>query len=264
MSSLAIVDLDGVVANSDARFVRATNEQGRVNWKVAFDPELVTLDTLIPGADKAIKMLEERRYNVSFLTSRPEHMRATTESWLAQHGLDSYDLVMKPASAQFTKTVVWKAETVTQIVKQTGTDMILFIDDEEANCKAVENAIKALEIQFVCLPNLEASDRYHAELVKGMLSWIDDGIEEIRLQDEKLEVALEASNDGGATAHQESYYIHVERLEGHRIGVIVQENAVVLLEDNLGSINEAHAAIHRVAPDLEYSLLEWVPSQYPY
>jgi HAD superfamily, subfamily IIIB (Acid phosphatase) len=264
MSNICIVDIDGVVANSDTRFARATTD-GRVNWKVAFDPALVTLDTLILGAVESIKTLEERHYSVLFLTSRPEHMRAATEAWLAQHGLQTYELLMKPASAQYVKTVVWKAETITQIVKQTGAEMILLVDDEEANRVAVQKAVEELGFKAVCLPSLEESSRYHEELVKGMLSWVDDGIEEDKQYDEALYSALDTSNDGAAYVTQGSHSIHVSKLleDGGRFGLIVKNDEVVILEDNLGSINAVREAIYHVVPDLAFTL-EWKSAQYPY
>ena len=112
---IAIVDIDGVIAKSDERFSRATDSSGRVNWKIAFDPTLVALDTLLPGAKEAVKHLEQQGHTVRFLTSRPESMRAATEIWLAQYGLQAYKLLMKPGSAQFIKTIIWKANTVQQI-----------------------------------------------------------------------------------------------------------------------------------------------------
>jgi hypothetical protein len=92
---LAIVDLDGVVADNDARFARArANGDGRkgaegpVDWSIAFDPDLVSLDGLIMGADQAVKSLEQR-CTIIYLTSRPESIREATQTWLALMGKDS-------------------------------------------------------------------------------------------------------------------------------------------------------------------------------
>jgi phosphoglycolate phosphatase-like HAD superfamily hydrolase len=147
---IIFIDLDGVVANSDARFERALVGT-RVDWKIAFDPDLVPLDTLIDGADLVIKHLEALKYTVYFLTSRPEAMRAATEVWLAQYGLQSYKLIMKPVRAQFTKTTIWKADIVREIANLPDTKVIFFVDDEEANCRAVEDAVNGV----VCVKNLE-------------------------------------------------------------------------------------------------------------
>lgn len=134
--SIAIIDLDGVVANNTERFARASTN-GRIDWKVAFDPALVPLDTLIEGADLAVKRLEQQHYTIVFLTSRPEKMREATETWLAQHDLDGYELIMKSLDMQFVKTVRWKADEVQAISQLRMADTILFVDDEEANREAV-------------------------------------------------------------------------------------------------------------------------------
>ncbi len=87
-----IIDLDGIVANSSARFEIATKD-GKIDWSLAFDPELVKLDTLIEGADTIIKQL---RGDIVYLTSRPESMWQATHTWLTQHGLGQPGIICKP------------------------------------------------------------------------------------------------------------------------------------------------------------------------
>ncbi len=118
-NKLAIIDADGVLANSDARFAQAT-VNGKVDWKRAFDPAAVSLDTLIEGVGECLDKLVERGHAVVILTSRPESMRAATVQWLAEHGITHHNerLEMKPASAQFVKTVRWKAERVVALAQE--------------------------------------------------------------------------------------------------------------------------------------------------
>ncbi len=137
---LAIIDLDGVVANSDARFDRARQADDRINWKIAFDPELIPLDVPVPGAADALSFLERKGYLVCFLTSRPEPMRAATAAWLMLHGFyrDNREIFMKPIAAQYTKTVEWKMSMVATSLHIKFYSEVLFIDDEEVNRAAVE------------------------------------------------------------------------------------------------------------------------------
>lgn len=151
MVKLAVVDLDGVVANNAERFARATKPDSTINWKIAFTPELVALDTLIPGADKAVKNLEKHGYIPIFLTSRPESMREATQTWLDQHDLDGYELAMKPANMQFVKTFKWKADEVARMASLPVVESALFIDDEANNVAAVE----ALGLGVVCASSLD-------------------------------------------------------------------------------------------------------------
>lgn len=158
MAKLAIIDLDGVVANNDERFALARdNSDGRkgapgpINWRIAFDPALVPLDVLMKGADKAIKNLEKRGYSIVFLTSRPETMRQATAEWLRQRDLDGYELICKPMDKQFTKTVTWKADEVARMARIPIVESVLFIDDEANNLAAVE----ALGLNVVCKASLD-------------------------------------------------------------------------------------------------------------
>jgi ribonucleotide monophosphatase NagD (HAD superfamily) len=134
---LAIIDLDGVIANSDARFAKAAKPDGGVNWRVAFDPALVSLDQLIDGAVAALNRLEEQGFTIIILTSRPESMKEATAAWLAQHDLHRFTLQCKPASEQFTKTVRWKAKEVRKLIEAYKPEVIVFVDDEAGNRESV-------------------------------------------------------------------------------------------------------------------------------
>src|SRR5205823_6012368 len=96
MNRLAIVDLDGCVANVDARFARAEEaKQAWLNdlqnvlrsekqaidiyWRTVFSPDLVSLDTLIDGAKEGLEAIRhEKGYQLILMTSRPETMREAT------------------------------------------------------------------------------------------------------------------------------------------------------------------------------------------
>lgn len=135
---LAVIDLDGVVADSSARFARAMRSDGSTDWNIAFMPDLVALDTLIPDASWGIRLLGRRGYTIIFLTSRPESMRDATQAWLDVNALDGYELIMKPADKQFTKTVLWKADEVARLAALPPVVSLLFIDDEEGNRAEVQ------------------------------------------------------------------------------------------------------------------------------
>jgi hypothetical protein len=161
MTKLAIIDLDGVVANADARFAKAeeakqaflddahvrmgdpvssanvTKTTNDIYWRAVFNPENVSLDTLIEGAYEALDLLLKEGYTVFFLTSRPETMRLRTEEWLHNNRVAPIwghnRLIMKPPAFQYTKTVVWKAGTIQMFVALHGADDVLVVDDEPAN-----------------------------------------------------------------------------------------------------------------------------------
>ena len=159
----AVIDLDGVVANNEARFAKAEEakqafigemealdlsistqrEANDLFWRTAFKPEYVALDEPIPGAVEAIKLLyrEGMGHHIIFLTSRPESMREATEQWLEQYELNSpfFPLVMKAPGFQYTKTTVWKTGMVQTLVFLYGASELLFVDDEADNAAPVLN-----------------------------------------------------------------------------------------------------------------------------
>jgi ribonucleotide monophosphatase NagD (HAD superfamily) len=167
-TKVAIVDIDGVIAcNEDrvrlAKFVAKLIAQSKgqephensIHWEIAFYPILARLDTPLPGASKALDVLAANGYRVFLLTSRPETMRQETEEWLERHGISikgSHRLIMKDYKYyQFTKTAVWKAQTVTTIKERTNAAEVLFIDDEQVN----RDAIMALGWgNIICKPDL--------------------------------------------------------------------------------------------------------------
>ncbi len=163
---LAVIDLDGVIADPAERFKRAeeakqvflqeaearfetvlhegtTNKQASdLYWRTVFTPELVNLDTLMPDVNHNLVWLYQQQYKVIFLTSRPEHMRGATEEWLSGHvvstpGVEDI-LVMKPPAAQYVKTVMWKALTIQMLIALYGAEEALIVDDELANLQELQ------------------------------------------------------------------------------------------------------------------------------
>jgi len=151
MSKLAIIDLDGVVANSNERFALAekiateafapgTKDYTSAYWHNVFMPERVILDVPIDGAYDALNTIE-KDHELLFLTSRPEHMREATVEWLFSHRLSARNewpvagrkLFMKPASMQYIKTVIWKAGLIHTLACAIGATEVLVIDDETMN-----------------------------------------------------------------------------------------------------------------------------------
>ena len=155
--TLFVVDLDGVTFDSTERFKKATTN-GKTNWDIAFDPALLSLDTLIPGAYDAIDILSTRG-DIIYLTSRPESLYDASKARLAEFELDN-DLICKPKSAQYVKTVKWKAEEVKKLALEYKN--VVFIDDEQNNRDAVE----ALELPNVfCTSSLASAVRSELHLM---------------------------------------------------------------------------------------------------
>jgi len=158
---IAIIDIDGVVADATTRFAKAeevkqryieelqqelgvTDERGATDtyWQTVFSPEHVPLDTLIDGAIEALDTLQfTHGYHILFLTSRPEAMRDATAEWLYYHKANFYRkvlsderrLIMKAPAFQYVKTVVWKAGMVQTLAALYGASDVLIVEDEQVN-----------------------------------------------------------------------------------------------------------------------------------
>ncbi len=157
---LAIIDLDGVIADATARFAKAeeakqayldemrelsiTDERGATDayWQAVFNPDHVPLDTPIKGAIDALAALALGGCDdVVILTSRPESMREATRRWLFKqdYPIES-PVIMKAGAFQYVKTVVWKAGMVQTLAAFYDATEVIFVDDEEANWTALKNA----------------------------------------------------------------------------------------------------------------------------
>ena len=88
---LAIVDIDGVVA--DVRHRVHFVEQRPKDWQRFF---AAAADDEPHAEGLAIVERLAMDHEVVFLTGRPEHLRAATVSWLAEHGLHEHPVYMRP------------------------------------------------------------------------------------------------------------------------------------------------------------------------
>lgn len=171
---LCIVDIDDVIANPSQRRSKALDAktayfQQHLNegdpekvkkivkeaesefYRVLFTPELVALDTLMPDVTEILDTLAQLDWQILFLTSRPESMRDATIKWLAQHGIEivpvgagvaGQDWLVMCATAfrnGYTKTTILKSGLVETFAHLFGVTELIFVDDNENNCNAVEN-----------------------------------------------------------------------------------------------------------------------------
>lgn len=161
MSSIAFIDIDGVIADCTERLKRAEaakqaflndpktllrpdevaqKQATQLYWDTVFTPSLLDLDTLIPGAPEHIERLEALGYTIIFLTSRPERMEAAIVEWLDDYGITitGRSLVTKYDQFQFTKTLAWKAGTIRMLDYMLEASSILLIDDEPGLRKVLQ------------------------------------------------------------------------------------------------------------------------------
>lgn len=165
--TIILCDIDGVVADSSKRFAKAYEgmsnlRPGQPDWNIAFDSKLIPLDTPIDGALEALQELNKLGW-LEFITSRPSTLEAATKVWFTWN-LPGFEpnrvngekmLAIKfkeqvtphayyvqkfgDKGEKWVKTSLWKAAWVEMWAEnRNANEVIVFIDDEEINRKAVE------------------------------------------------------------------------------------------------------------------------------
>lgn len=159
MSKIAFIEIDGPIANYDARFALAesiawrkfapgTRDWKDAYWHVAFTPENIGHDVLVPGAYEALIEIE-KTHEIILLTSRPEHMREATRQWLTSHRIGiGRDLVMKPASCMWDKTLRWKTTIIHTLAYMYGTSEVLVIDPVQANLDELQRYTTSFAMRY--------------------------------------------------------------------------------------------------------------------
>lgn len=144
---LAIVDYDGVLADSSERFAMADasgypnqGEEADAYWQIIFDPEKIADDRVIPNALNHLLKLQAEGWTIIFMTSIPFFCAGAVGNWLFEKlGWEDsrFDLVSKPNALQKNRTSTWKANMAQAL--SAVFDEVLFIDDEDKNIEAVLN-----------------------------------------------------------------------------------------------------------------------------
>ena len=159
MSSIAICDFDGVIADSaehtkiaqeraKAYLLQQASSLDREDERKAlssffyseqgfFDNRLIEYYQLMAGCSEALACLSEQYDHVIVLTSRPLSMREATLQWFTRWcpGYENITFIFKDSDESTIKTAAWKAHIVASFAKQYHT--ILFIDNDKRNREAV-------------------------------------------------------------------------------------------------------------------------------
>ena len=90
-----IFDLDGTLANIDARRELATKPNGKLDWDVFFDSENIKLDVPNEPVVKMAQMFAENDFNVVIFSGRNDRSFHTTRSWLSNHRIPFQKLIMR-------------------------------------------------------------------------------------------------------------------------------------------------------------------------
>jgi acid phosphatase class B len=108
MRKTVIFDLDGTLALIDERRTLATKPNGKLNWKVFFEPTNIGLDKPnIPVIEMA-KMLKSQGHSVVIFSGRDSISRNETIEWLNKHSVPFDVLKMRPEGSHTPDDVLKK------------------------------------------------------------------------------------------------------------------------------------------------------------
>ena len=91
-----IFDLDGTLANIDARRKKSLKPNGKLDWDVFFDPDNISLDKPNDPVIKMAQLFAEDGFNIVIFSGRNDRSFLTTKSWLTRNRVPFHQLVMRP------------------------------------------------------------------------------------------------------------------------------------------------------------------------
>lgn len=122
-----IIDIDDTLSLAGKRFELAKKSNGKTDWNIAHDVELVKQDKPnLPMIDLA-KRYKKEGFKVVILTGRPDSIREVTEEWLKRYDVEYDELYMRNKSEHYIKATVFKKK-IYQIYLE---DVFCAYDDDE-------------------------------------------------------------------------------------------------------------------------------------
>jgi len=123
-----IIDIDNTLCISNERFRLATKPDGKIDWDIAHNPELIEKDKPNRPMIDLAKKYKKDGFEVIVLTGRPDSVEKVTEKWLKKYKIEYDRLIMRNSSSHFLKAVVYKKKVYETIIKS---DVFCAYDDEE-------------------------------------------------------------------------------------------------------------------------------------
>lgn len=124
-----IVDIDNTLSLSNDRFNKATKENGKIDWNIAFNDEYMILDKPNISMIEISNNFKDKGYEVIILTGRPESTRNVTEKWLDKFNIQYDKLYMRNREDHFMKADLFKKKIYETYIKE---DVICAFDDEQS------------------------------------------------------------------------------------------------------------------------------------
>jgi acid phosphatase class B len=147
MRKTVIFDLDGTLALIDERRTLATKPNGKLNWKVFFEPTNIGLDKPnIPVIEMA-KMLKSQGHSVVIFSGRDSISRNETIEWLNKHSVPFDVLKMRPEGSH-TPDDVLKKNWLDKLFP-IKSDILCVFDDRDKVVKMWrDNGISCFQVNY--------------------------------------------------------------------------------------------------------------------
>ena len=103
MPNIIIFDLDGTLANIDARRALSMDDNNKMNWNKFFDPLNIPLDQPNQPVIHMAKMLKEQGFKIFIFSGRSGVTLQATVEWLQDNNIPCDKLMMRPKEKLFMK-----------------------------------------------------------------------------------------------------------------------------------------------------------------
>jgi hydroxymethylpyrimidine pyrophosphatase-like HAD family hydrolase len=115
---IVIIDIDNTLCLNNKRFELAKKENGKTDWDIAHNPELVEQDEPnFPMIDLAHKYKRDG-LKIIIITGRPESIREVTELWLLKYHIVYDALYMRTERDHYIKADILKRKIYETYIKE--------------------------------------------------------------------------------------------------------------------------------------------------
>jgi hypothetical protein len=132
--AIAVFDIDGTVADARHRLHHIAETDNHENWVRFFDAAIDD-PPLLEGVARAKQFAE--RYDIVWLTARPERLRPVTEQWLAEHHLPAGRLLMLPDGEKMLARM-YKLDVIRRLAEER--EIAVVVDDDPRVIALLEDA----------------------------------------------------------------------------------------------------------------------------
>ncbi len=147
MKPTIVVDIDGTIANIDARIEKAEqsghSKRSPKYWDYALSGDLFSMDTPIPTTPECMQKLA-REAEIVYMSGRRAGTEKHTQDWLREHGFPDGNIILRPKG---TETEQFKTERIAQL-KEEGREVVLGIGNSDGDIRAYEaNGLRAMKVE---------------------------------------------------------------------------------------------------------------------